>query len=115
MKVHFSLFSSESTRLVRLIKSENPDNQVIIRIYSYPDPFRIADTGYRISRFVCFEDYKHTDIHPLASSFRVGDFCNPHSRPMGTSGSPSYGEIQRFERSRPLYDYPGYRQCIDLY
>lgn len=38
MKVHFSLFSSESTRLVRLIKSENPDNQVIIRIYSYPDP-----------------------------------------------------------------------------
>ena len=43
------------------------------------------------------------------------DFCNPHSRPMGTSGSPSYGEIQRFERSRPLYDYPGYRQCIDLY
>ena len=25
------------------------------------------------------------------------------------------GEIQRFERSRPLYDYPGYRQCIDLY
>lgn len=78
-------------------------------------PFRIADTGYRISRFVCFEDYKHTDIHPLASSFRVGDFCNPHSRPMGTSGSPSYGEIQRFERSRPLYDYPGYRQCIDLY
>lgn len=69
-------------------------------------PFRIADTGYRISRFVCFEDYKHTDIHPLASSFRVGDFCNPHSRPMGTSGSPSYGEIQRFERSRPLYDYP---------
>ena len=68
-----------------------------------------------VSAVVCFEDYKHTDIHPLASSFRVGDFCNPHSRPMGTSGSPSYGEIQRFERSRPLYDYPGYRQCIDLY
>ena len=23
--------------------------------------------------------------------------------------------VLRIERSRPLYDYPGYRQCIDLY
>ena len=38
MKVHFSLFSSESTYLVRLLKRENPDNQSIIRVYSYPDP-----------------------------------------------------------------------------
>ena len=33
-----SLYSSFSTHLVRPIKAENPDNQVIIRVYSYPDP-----------------------------------------------------------------------------
>ena len=33
MKVHSPLFSSESTHLVRFIKSENPDNQLIIRAY----------------------------------------------------------------------------------
>lgn len=43
----------------------------------------------------------------VASAIRIADQWN--------GGSPSYGEIQRFERSRPLYDYPGYRQCVDLY
>ena len=37
-KYTFSLYSSFSTHLVRPIKAENPDNQVIIRVYSYPDP-----------------------------------------------------------------------------
>lgn len=32
------MYSSFSTHLVRPIKAENPDNQVIIRVYSYPDP-----------------------------------------------------------------------------
>ena len=36
--IPFSLYSSFSTHLVRPIKAENPDNQVIIRVYSYPDP-----------------------------------------------------------------------------
>ena len=56
-----------------------------------------------------------TGIHPSAPSFRVGGFCNPYCRPVGTGGSLAYGEIQRLERPRPLYDYPGYRQCVDLY
>ena len=40
----------------------------------------------------------------VASAIRIADQC----------GSPSYGEIQRFERSRPLYDYPGYRTVCRL-
>lgn len=32
------MYSSFSTHLVRPIKAENPNNQVIIRVYSYPDP-----------------------------------------------------------------------------
>ncbi len=32
------MYSSFSTHLVRPIKAENPDNQVITRVYSYPDP-----------------------------------------------------------------------------
>lgn len=49
------MYSSFSTHLVRPIKAENPDNQVIIRVYSYPDPVRfdkdlkvtIQDLGWR--------------------------------------------------------------------
>ena len=35
------MYSSFSTHLVRPIKAENPDNQVIIRVYSYPEPVQM--------------------------------------------------------------------------
>lgn len=42
IKVHlffvFVIQYTFSTHLVRPIKAENPDNQVIIRVYSYPEP-----------------------------------------------------------------------------
>lgn len=39
------MYSSFSTHLVRPIKAENPDNQVIIRVYSYPDPYLAYGVG----------------------------------------------------------------------
>ena len=68
-----------------------------------------------VSAFCMFEDYKHTGIHPLASSFRVGGFCNPHSRPMGTGGSLRMGKYNGLKGPGPFMIIPVIGQCVDLY
>ena len=75
-------------------------------------PFRIADTGYRISRFVCFEDYKHTDIHLLsglvASAIRIADQWE-------RAVVLRMGKYNGLKGPGPFMIIPVIGQCVDLY
>lgn len=60
------MYSSFSTHLVRPIKAENPDNQVIIRVYSYPEPVKYPG-------FTCPADCKDIDLKRLVWSPEADD------------------------------------------
>lgn len=67
------MYSSFSTHLVRPIKAENPDNQVIIRVYSYPDPEPAVDMpGHerqvRAGKVTAPEEYKRRFLVPAPKS-----------------------------------------------
>lgn len=60
------MYSSFSTHLVRPIKVESLDNQVIIKAYSYPDPVKYPG-------FTCPADCKDIDLKRLVWSPEADD------------------------------------------
>ena len=71
------MYSSFSTHLVRPIKAENPDNQVIIRVYSYPEPGHTEQSLRHIFSVGAMKEYFYETMPSMANPLGLGHKALP--------------------------------------